>query len=40
VQFYINYYADLKAAFGVNYLAAIDHWISQGLPNEGRKGTP
>jgi hypothetical protein len=31
-------YGDLKNAFGTNYPAALDHWASQGLPNEGRAG--
>jgi uncharacterized protein YaeQ len=39
VQFYLNHYPDLKAAFGNNYAAAIDHWSNQGLPIEGRRGS-
>jgi uncharacterized protein YaeQ len=39
VQFYLNQYADLKAAFGTNFVMAIDHWINQGLPSEGRRGS-
>jgi hypothetical protein len=39
VQFYLATYPDLRQAFGTNYTAAIDHWIMQGLPNEGRRGS-
>ena len=39
VQFYLNHYADLRAAFGTDYRAATDHWINQGLPAEGRRGS-
>jgi peptidoglycan hydrolase-like protein with peptidoglycan-binding domain len=39
VQFYLATYPDLQAAFGTNYRAALDHWVTQGLPNEGRRGS-
>jgi len=39
VQFYLSYYGDLQAAFGTNYRAALDHWVNQGLRNEGRRGS-
>jgi hypothetical protein len=39
VQFYLNHYGDLRNAFGTNYTAAVDHWLNQGLPNEGRRGS-
>ncbi len=39
VQFYLATYPDLQAAFGTNYRAALDHWVNQGLPNEGRRGS-
>ncbi len=29
-EFYLNRYADLKAAFGTNYQAAYDHWNNSG----------
>ena len=38
-QFYIEHYPDLKAAFGSDYAAATEHWINQGLPVEGRRGS-
>lgn len=37
VQFYLTRYGDLAAAFGSNFPAAVDHWIAQGLPVEGRR---
>ena len=37
VQFYLNNYADLKAAFGIDYVAATNHWINVGI-GEGRVG--
>jgi hypothetical protein len=39
VQFYLAAYPDLQAAFGTNYVAALIHWISQGLPVEGRRSS-
>jgi len=39
VQFYLNAYPNLKAAFGTDYRAALDHWINTGLPGEGRRGS-
>jgi phage terminase Nu1 subunit (DNA packaging protein) len=39
VQFYLNHYPDLKAAFGADYVAATNHWVTQGLPVEGRRGS-
>jgi hypothetical protein len=38
VWFYLSPYGDLTAAFGTNYISAVDHWVNQGLPNEGRAG--
>ncbi len=39
VQFYLNAYPDLKAAFGTDDRAALNHWINTGLPSEGRRGS-
>ena len=39
VQFYSDTYPDLKQAFGSDFSAATEHWIKQGLPNEGRRGS-
>jgi hypothetical protein len=38
-NFYLALYSDLRAAFGSDYGAALDHWRTQGLPNEGRRGS-
>jgi phage terminase Nu1 subunit (DNA packaging protein) len=37
-QFYLSLYPDLQAAFGNDLQAATNHWLQQGLPNEGRRG--
>lgn len=34
--FYLNHYPDLKAAFGNNYQAALNHWLNNGV-FEGRR---
>jgi uncharacterized protein YaeQ len=39
VEFYLHHYPDLWAAFGDNPAAARQHWRTQGLPNEGRRGS-
>ena len=39
VEAYLNYYGDLKAAFGKDYTSALNHWVVQGLPVEGRRGS-
>ncbi len=39
VRFYLNRYGDLKSTFGTNYTAATRHWLNQGLPVEGRRGS-
>ena len=33
------YYADVAARYGTNFVAATDHWIREGLPKEGRRGS-
>ena len=38
-DFYLSHYSDLAAAFGGDTAAAVDHWLNQGLPNEGRRGS-
>jgi tyrosinase len=38
-EFYLNRYADLRAAFGRDFGAARRHWESHGLPQEGRRGS-
>ena len=38
-EFYLHHYPDLAAAFGTDLVAARNHWINQGLPNEGRRGS-
>src|SRR6266481_6142658 len=38
-EFYLHHYPDLVAAFGTDLVAARNHWINQGLPNEGRRGS-
>jgi hypothetical protein len=38
-RFYLDRYPDLKAAYGTNYQAATQHWLTQGLPVEGRAGS-
>jgi hypothetical protein len=37
-QFYLGLYSDLSAAFGNDQNAALRHWLTQGLPVEGRRG--
>jgi hypothetical protein len=37
-QFYLSIYPDLRAAFGDNEEEATIHWLSMGLPREGRRG--
>jgi hypothetical protein len=39
VSFYLNSYPDLKKAFGTDHNAALNHWLTQGLPVEGRRGS-
>ena len=39
MAFYLAAYPDLRTAFGANYEAALEHWVSQGLPKEGRRGS-
>lgn len=38
VNFYLATYPDLRAAFGNNYGAALNHWVTYGI-NEGRRGS-
>jgi hypothetical protein len=38
-QFYLAYYSDLRAAFGYDQNAARLHWLTQGFPVEGRRGS-
>jgi hypothetical protein len=38
-DFYLRYYPDLVTAFGHDVIAARNHWITQGLPKEGRRGS-
>ena len=38
-EFYLHHYPDLAAAFGTDLVAARNHWLNQGLPNEGRRGS-
>jgi subtilisin family serine protease len=37
--FYLRQYPDLKAAYGTDHAAARHHWVSRGLPIEGRRGS-
>jgi hypothetical protein len=37
-EFYLAIYPDLRAAFGSNEEEALIHWLSMGLPREGRRG--
>lgn len=39
VEYYLNRYPDLAAAFGNDYAAAINHWLTSGIA-EGRQGAP
>lgn len=38
VREYLENYEDLRKAFGTNYIAAIEHYVTNGI-SEGRKGT-
>jgi hypothetical protein len=38
-EFYLNLYPDLRAAFGSDEVAALNHWLIQGLPVEGRRAS-
>ena len=38
-DFYLHHYPDLLAAFGNDPAAARNHWLTQGLPQEGRRGS-
>ncbi|HEX4965759.1 MAG TPA: hypothetical protein VF173_33425 [Thermoanaerobaculia bacterium] len=39
-QYYLQHNPDLLAAFGpTGYVAAMQHFMNQGLPNEGRRGS-
>jgi len=35
----VNLYSDQNAAFGSDHLAAMDHFLRQGLPVEGRRAS-
>jgi microsomal dipeptidase-like Zn-dependent dipeptidase/uncharacterized protein YaeQ len=37
--FYLSYYSDIRAAYGNDAVAALGHWLNQGLPKEGRRGS-
>ena len=37
--FYLSLYSDLRAAFGTDTARARQHWVTQGLPVEGRRGS-
>lgn len=38
VKYYLNYWPELKAAFGTNYGTALVHWLTHGI-NEGRRAS-
>ncbi len=38
-NFYLKFYPDLRSFFGNDTAAARQHWLTRGLPNEGRRGS-